>query len=293
MLHTCMYNFCFKQSYCKYKKKLLLRWGGGQGKREGEMSGGRGRWVAGGGDEWREGEMSGGRGRWVAGGDEWRGEMRGWRRGWEEGEEGAGGERGEKKGREMKRGQFCARVVRASPRREEGGKGREGEVRGGRGRCLPPVHPSKMYTSFKIGFVWAICAYRVLNPHKTVCWHYICFNYSFEAGSGNQAYRSRVGPILSVVSVVVSGIGRGWSCRAGIGQPKGGGRSGRAGFERGCIRDTARIQRLLIGDIYPFQSERVIFYPIIHDQAIKIGRHLSGVGRLSGVNVAFHQKINQ
>ena len=73
-------------------------------------------------------------------------------------------------------------------------------------------------------------------------------NHSFEAGSGNQAYRSGVGPILSVVSVVVSGIGRGWSCRAGIGQPKGGGRSGRAGFERGCIRDTARIQRLLIGD---------------------------------------------
>ena len=28
-------------------------------------------------------------------------------------------------------------------------------------------------------------------------------------------------PILSVVSVVVSGIGRGWSCRAGIGQPEG------------------------------------------------------------------------
>ena len=69
--------------------------------------------------------------------------------------------------------------------------------------------------------------------------------------------------------------------------------SGRAGFERGCLRDTARIQRLLIGDIYTFQSERVIFYPIIPDQAIKIGRHLSGVGRLSGVNVAFQQKINQ
>ena len=66
---------------------------------------------------------------------------------------------------------------------------------------------------------------------------------------GNQAYRSGVGPILSVVSVVVSGIGRGWSCRARIGQPKGRGRSGRARFERGCIRNTARIQRLLIEDI--------------------------------------------
>ena len=98
--------------------------------------------------------------------------------------------------------------------------------------------------------------------------------------------RSRVGPILSVVSVAVSGIGRGWSCRAGIGQLEGRGRSGRAGFERGCIRDTARIQRVLIGDRYALQSEGVIFYPIIPDQAIKIGRHWSGVGRLSGVNVA-------
>ena len=59
----------------------------------------------------------------------------------------------------------------------------------------------------------------------------------------------------------------------GIGQPEEQGRSGRAGFERGCIRDTARIQRALIGDRYALQSERVIFYPIIPDQAIKIGRH--------------------
>ena len=53
-----------------------------------------------------------------------------------------------------------------------------------------------------------MCTYQVLNPHKTVCWHYICLNYSFEAGNGNQAYRSGVGPLLSVVSVVVSGIGQ-------------------------------------------------------------------------------------
>ena len=65
---------------------------------------------------------------------------------------------------------------------------------------------------------------------------------------------------------------------------KNGGRSERAGVERGCIRDTARVQRVLIGDRYALQSERVIFYPIIPDQAIKIGRQWSGVGRLSGVN---------
>ena len=110
-------------------------------------------------------------------------------------------------------------------------------------------------------------------------------NYSFEARNGNQAYRSGVGPILSVVT---SGIGRGWSCRAGISQPEGRGRLGRSGFERGCIRDTARIQRMLIGDRYALQSERVIFYPIIPDQAIKIDRHWSGVGRLSDVNVALN-----
>ena len=99
--------------------------------------------------------------------------------------------------------------------------------------------------------------------------------------------RSGVGPILSVVSVVASGISRGlvvqsgdWSSR------KDGCRSGRAGFERGSIRDTARIQRGFIGDRYALQSERVIFYPIIPDQAIKIGREWAGVGRASGVNVA-------
>ena len=60
-----------------------------------------------------------------------------------------------------------------------------------------------------------------------------------------------------------------WSAgRTGVGRE-------RAGFERGCIRDTARIQRMLIGDRYALRSERVIFYPIIPDQAIKIGRHWS------------------
>ena len=38
------------------------------------------------------------------------------------------------------------------------------------------------------------------------------------AGSGNRAYGSGVGLILSVV---VTGIGRGLSHRAGIGQPEG------------------------------------------------------------------------
>ena len=92
----------------------------------------------------------------------------------------------------------------------------------------------------------------------------------FEAGNGNQAYRSGVGPILSVVSVVsvvVSGVGR---AERGLVSRKDGGRSGRAGFERGCIRDTARIQRVLIGDRYALLSERVTIYPIKPDQAIKI-----------------------
>ena len=80
-----------------------------------------------------------------------------------------------------------------------------------------------------------------------------------------------------------SGVGR---TERGLVSRKDGGRSGRVGFERWCIRDIARIQRGLIGDRYALQSERVIFYPIIPDQAIKIGRHWSGVGRLSGVNVA-------
>ena len=91
--------------------------------------------------------------------------------------------------------------------------------------------------------------------------------------------RSGVGPTLSVVNVVASGIGV-WSCERGLVSQKDGGRSGRGGFGRGCIRDTARIQRGLIGDRYALQSEQVIFSPIIPDQAIKIGR--VGWGR-SGV----------
>ena len=59
-----------------------------------------------------------------------------------------------------------------------------------------------------------------------------------------------------------SGVGR---TERGLVSRKDGGRSGRAVFERGCIRDTARIQRGLIGDRYALQSERVIFYPIIPD----------------------------
>ena len=53
-----------------------------------------------------------------------------------------------------------------------------------------------------------MCAFRVLNSHKTVCWQYICLNYSFEIRSG-------IGPTLSVVSVVASGIGRGLVVQSG------------------------------------------------------------------------------
>ena len=69
-----------------------------------------------------------------------------------------------------------------------------------------------------------------------------------------------------------SGVGR---AERGLVIRKDGGRSGRTGFKRGCIRNIARIQRVLIGDRYALQPERVIFYPIIPDQAIKIGRHWS------------------
>ena len=122
-----------------------------------------------------------------------------------------------------------------------------------------------------------------VNVKQTLCPN-IWLNYSFEAGSKNQiggwSYIER-----SEHSCIRnrSGVGR---AERGLVSRKNGGRSGRAGFERGWIRDTARIQRALIGDRYALQSERVIFNPIIPDQAIKIGRHWSGVGRLSGVNVA-------
>ena len=130
-----------------------------------------------------------------------------------------------------------------------------------------------------------MCAFRVLHPHNTVCWHYICLNYSFVAGIGCWSYIER-----SERCCIRNrpGVGR---TERGLVSRKDGGRSGRAGFERGCIRDTARIQRVLIGEKYTLQSERVIFYPIIPDQAIKIGRLWSGVGRASGVNVALERVL--
>ena len=129
-----------------------------------------------------------------------------------------------------------------------------------------------------------MCAFRVLKPHNIVCWHYICLNYSFEDESGNQnggwsyierSERSCIRNRSGVDRTERGLVSRKDRCRSGI-----------AGFERGCINHTAWIQRGLIGDRYALQSERVIFYPIIPDQAMKIGRHWSGVGRLSGVNVA-------
>ena len=80
----------------------------------------------------------------------------------------------------------------------------------------------------------------------------IWLNYSVEAGSGNQigglSYIER-----SERSCIrnKSGVGR---AERGLVSRKDGGRSGRAGFECGCIRDTARIQRVLIGDRYALHS---------------------------------------
>ena len=122
-----------------------------------------------------------------------------------------------------------------------------------------------------------------VNVKQTLC-PSICLNYSFEAESGNQIGRwSYIERSERSCIRNRSGVGR---AERGFVSRKSGGRSGRAGCERWCIGDTAWIQRVLIEDRYALQSERVIFYPIIPDQAKKIGRHWLGVGRLSGVNVA-------
>ena len=89
-----------------------------------------------------------------------------------------------------------------------------------------------------------MCSFLVLNPHKTVCWHYICLNYSYEAGSGIQVYRSGVGPILSKVSVVMSGIGRGLVVQSGDWST---GRTGVGREERDLSVGASGIQCVLIG----------------------------------------------
>ena len=81
--------------------------------------------------------------------------------------------------------------------------------------------------------------------------------------------RSRVDPILRVVSVVASGIGRGLVVQSGDWSA---GRTGEGREERDLSVSSTGIQRVLIGDRNALQSERVIFYSIIPDQAIKIGR---------------------
>ena len=62
-----------------------------------------------------------------------------------------------------------------------------------------------------------------------------------------------------------------------------GGRSGRAGFERVCIRDTARIQVVLIGDKIHSLVRAGNF---LSDHTRPSHKNWSVVGRLSGVNEA-------
>ena len=99
--------------------------------------------------------------------------------------------------------------------------------------------------------------------------------------------RSEVGPILSVVSVVASGIGRGLVVKSGDWSA---GRTGVGRGERDLSVDASGIQRGYSGGWSGidtlFNQSGLFLYPIIPDQAIKIGRHWAGVGRLSGVNVA-------
>ena len=71
-----------------------------------------------------------------------------------------------------------------------------------------------------------MCTFWVLETLNTVCWHYICLNYSFEAGNENQiggwsyiersersCIRNRlgVGRAERYLSVGASGIQRGYS----------------------------------------------------------------------------------
>ena len=60
-------------------------------------------------------------------------------------------------------------------------------------------------------------------------------------------------------------------------------------MHQGYSADTAVVDRGYISSSIRAGN----FLPDHTDQAIKIGGHLSGVCRLSDVNVAFHQKINQ
>ena len=75
--------------------------------------------------------------------------------------------------------------------------------------------------------------------------------------------RSGVGRIMSVVA---SDIGRGLVVQSGDWSV---GRTGVGREERDLSVCVSGIQRGLIRDRYALQSERVIFYPIIPDQAIK------------------------
>ena len=111
-----------------------------------------------------------------------------------------------------------------------------------------------------------MCAFWVMNPALHLLELFISYSGQSRNQIGSWSYieRSERDCIRNR-----SGVGR---TERGLVSRKDGCRSGRAGFERGCIRDTARIQREFIGDRYALQSERVFFYPIIPDQAIKIGR---------------------
>ena len=98
-----------------------------------------------------------------------------------------------------------------------------------------------------------MCAFWVLNPALYLLELFIWGQEWNQIGGWSYIERSERGCIRNR-----SGVGR---TERGLVSRKDGCRSGRVGFERGCIRDTARIQRGLIGDRYALQSERVFFLP--------------------------------
>ena len=124
-----------------------------------------------------------------------------------------------------------------------------------------------------------ICVFRVLNPHKTVCWHYICLNIFIWVREWKSSIRIGVAPsIFSVLSEIALGIGWKLVLQSGVWSAV---RTGVGRKERDLSVDASWIQRGYSGcwsgiDTL-LKSERVIFYPIIPDHAIKIDRGWSAV----------------
>ena len=157
----CEKEGCYDSYAHTCRISLVYLWGGGQGKREGEMRGGMG-------------ETRDGRGR-----------------------RGAGGGRGEEKGSEGKRGKYCAREACASSEERRETRGWRGRKGAGGGEAYPLPIPS--FITFIICLVLLFSFDFVLMDLKKCFWKSIFHRFEEKNGSSQMSYICQQNKLIQIL----------------------------------------------------------------------------------------------